>query len=156
MPSLPDPMKKFIANYQMNLVEVLEENAEYFHQEDVKLLFSYTQAFLKKDKEKVEELNNEYHIKKDVVYMIAKITDAMKLLQVAVEEEGETDMCEYIDEVWENGKKAGKKAGEKVGRKKMTKEAIINIIETLNLTVEEAMDALKISEEERKQYMELV
>ncbi|MFI3212618.1 MAG: Rpn family recombination-promoting nuclease/putative transposase [Eubacteriales bacterium] len=168
MPSLPEPVKNFISDYKMNLVEVLEKDSDHFHQEDVKLLFAYTQAFIKKDKEKVEELNHKYNIKKDVVYMIGKIVDGTNLLKIREEDEGESNMCEYLQDIWDEGwlkgeldgrmkgELDGRMKGELDGRMKGKLEDIESIRESLHVTMEEAMDILKISEEDRKKYMELV
>ena len=57
-------------------------------------------------------------------------------------------MCNYSDFVWNNGMKEGKKEGKA--------EDLINMMESLKLSIEQAMQALKIPENDWDEYRALV
>ena len=61
-------------------------------------------------------------------------------------------MCNYSDFVWNNGMKEGKKEGIKQGKA----EDLINMMESLKLSIEQAMQALKIREDDWDEYRALV
>ena len=57
------------------------------------------------------------------------------------------------NEMREKGRLAGRKEGRRQGRAESIIDSIRNIRDSLGLSVEEAMDALKIPENERKNYI---
>ena len=60
-------------------------------------------------------------------------------------------------EVWrEEAEARGMAIGEARGEAKGKAEALRNIMQTLNLTVQQAMDALKIPQEEREKYASMI
>ena len=76
------------------------------------------------------------------------------------DEEGIQAMCQIWEEVRNEGLQEGRREGRKEGRKEGSKEALTasirNIMETMQLTLEQAMDALRISPEERGYFRERV
>ena len=54
------------------------------------------------------------------------------------------------------GEARGKVKGEAIGEVKGKVEALRNIMQTLNLTIQQAMDALKIPQEEREKYSSMI
>ena len=67
-------------------------------------------------------------------------------------------MCNLSKGVWEKGMKAGREAGMEAGRKEGAAQnmlnSIKNLMETLGLTIEQAMSALKVPEMDRPKYLE--
>ena len=61
-------------------------------------------------------------------------------------------MCNYSDFVWNNGMKEGKKEGIKQGKA----EDLVNMMESLKMSIEQAMQALKIPENDWDEYRALV
>ena len=57
-------------------------------------------------------------------------------------------MCNYSDFVWNRGQREGIKKGKA--------EALINLMESMKMTIEKAMSALKIPEAEWDDYRDLV
>ncbi len=59
-------------------------------------------------------------------------------------------------EGWEQGRNRGREEGREEGQKKGREEGILssiqNLMEAMNWTVEQAMDALKISESDRPKF----
>ncbi len=62
--------------------------------------------------------------------------------------EKEVNMCNYSDFVWNKGEKAGVKKGKA--------EDLVNLMQKLKLSVEQAMDTLSIPESEWDDYRKLV
>ena len=57
---------------------------------------------------------------------------------------------------WERGMEAGRVEGRAKGRVEGRVESICSLMDSMNLTLDQAMDALKIPEEDRPQYRELL
>ena len=57
-------------------------------------------------------------------------------------------MCNYSDFVWNRGKREGIKEG--------TIQALVNLMESLKLTIDQALQALKLPESEWDEYRDLV
>ena len=66
--------------------------------------------------------------------------------------EKEVNMCNYSDFVWNKGERAGRNAGKKEGKA----EALVNLMQKLKISVEQAMDTLSILESEWEEYRKLV
>ena len=62
--------------------------------------------------------------------------------------EKEVNMCNYSDFVWNKGERAGVKKGKA--------EDLVNLMQKLKLSVEQAMDTLSIPESEWDDYRRLV
>jgi len=65
-------------------------------------------------------------------------------------------MCNLSQGVEAIGFEKGLAAGIECGIERTMLEAIKNLMDSLNLTKEQAMSALKVPEEEREKYMELL
>ena len=63
-------------------------------------------------------------------------------------------MCGVEQEIFEEGQAEGRAEGEAKGKTKGFLESIKNLAESLNMTADKAMDALKIPENERSFYIE--
>ena len=69
-------------------------------------------------------------------------------------------MCNFSQGVWDKAMEAGMKAGVEVGRKEGAAQTMLNsiknVMETLGLTIEQAMSALKVPDADRPKYLELL
>ena len=65
------------------------------------------------------------------------------------------NMCDVIDRYIEKGIEEGKKQGIKKGIEQATLESIHNIMNTLDLSLQQAMDALLIPEADQQKYRNL-
>lgn len=67
-------------------------------------------------------------------------------------------MCNLSKGIWEKGMEAGMEAGMETGRKEGAEKAMLNsiknLMETLGLTIEQAMSALRVSDVDRPKYLE--
>ena len=71
-------------------------------------------------------------------------------------EEGMQDMCNFGTAVQIYGERIGEERGEQRGVEKTILEVIKNLKETMKLTTKQAMDAMKLSEEDQKKFEKLV
>ncbi len=113
MGETPIEIRSMVSDYKMNLVQVLQDGTEYFHNPDVKMLFEYSQAFMYKDEAALAELNWKYAVSLDVFYMIGKITDSRKLMEgIRMDDKkGAVHMCEYLEEIRNSGLRDGERIG---------------------------------------------
>lgn len=112
MSDVSDNLESYISDYQMNLLEVLHDDKYDFQDEDVKMLFEYSQAIVRKDRVRIEELSNNYKLKSDVVYAIGKFIDIKEAIaQLKMKNMEEIDMCELFDDIREEGRTEGRTVG---------------------------------------------
>lgn len=116
---------------------------------------------LRKNRKKLIELwsREDYrHLDRDTAEMIAIITDSATLLERLdeYEGEGEYDMCQAMDEWKEELLAEGTERGIERGIEQGVLLALGNIMQTMKLTMEQAMEALLIPEEERERYKQYI
>ena len=92
------------------------------------------------------------------LYVNAEAQDDLRLFKTT--EEGVNEMCEviekYIAEGRREGRSEGRREGIRKGRREGKAEAIRNLMESMSLTAEQAMKALKIPAGEFDTYMTLL
>ena len=71
-------------------------------------------------------------------------------------EEGVNEMCEFIEKYIAEGRREGIRKGRSEGRREGKAEAIRNLMESMSMTAEQAMKALKIPAGEFGKYMTLL
>ena len=92
-----------------------------------------------KAEEKKKVLEEEFHIQMSQAF-----------------EEEVSRMCNLSEGVEQKGIQKGIQKGLQKGIQQALTESIKNLMDTMNMTAKEAMDALKIKEEERSRYAELL
>ncbi len=120
---------------------------------------------LRKDKKKLIELwsHEEYkHLDRDTAEVIAILTDTNYVLERLDEykKEGEYDMCQAMDEWKEELLAEGKAEGIAEGKAEGIADgihqglikAVFSLMKTMKFTVEQAMDALEVPEQDRDRY----
>ena len=75
-----------------------------------------------------------------------------KMKEKAGTEKGRVNMCEGLRELMADSKAEGREEG----REETTLNSVKNLMETLKLTAEQAMDALKIPDDDRKKYVSML
>ncbi len=71
-------------------------------------------------------------------------------------EEGVNEMCDVIEKYIAEGRREGIRKGRSEGRREGKAEAIRNLMESMSMTAEQAMKALKIPAGEFGKYMTLL
>ncbi len=112
MRDIPEELQPFISDYKMTLVEVLHDSQYEFHNEDVKMLFEYSQALIRKDRAYIELLDQKYVLNNEVIYAISKFVDIKEIKGNLLRNEKEKiSMCELFDDIRAEGKAEGKAEG---------------------------------------------
>lgn len=112
MGDIPEELQPFISDYKMTLVEVLHDSQYEFHNEDVKMLFEYSQALIRRDRAYIELLDQKYVLNNEVVYAISKFVDIQEVKDNLLRNGKEKiSMCELFDDIRAEGKAEGKAEG---------------------------------------------
>lgn len=132
---------------------------------EVKLLFGCVKysrdikklkEFIEKDRVRFENLSQETY------EIIAVMTKTNKLLEEMkkVEKGGRYNMCKAIDDMIEEGRQAGLEEGRQEGRQEGMVQSrcisIKNVMKSLNIAIQEAMDILCVPQSEQDMYRKLL
>lgn len=95
MVDMPEQFADLFADYQINLVQMLDSKKLLFHNEDVRILFDVVSNIYKKN---IDYIYSKYDGKKvdgELFWMIGKITSNENMLEISREKKGESViMCE--------------------------------------------------------------
>lgn len=154
---IPDRIKHFVGNYPINIIQMKDNDLLFHNQYNVDLftVMSIVYNTEKTMNQKIEELR-QYESDRRIDEKVIDVIVATTNLKVNKKKAGEQKMCTFWDEVMEYGKNEGKIEGKNEGliegKREAQYEAIHNIMESLNMSMEQAMDVLKIPESERAKY----
>ena len=138
---IPDRIKHFVGNYPINIIQMKDNDLLFHNQYNVDLftVMSIVYNTEKTMNQKIEELR-QYESDRLIDEKVIDVIVATTNLKVNKKKAGERKVCTFWDEVMEYGKMEAEY------------EAIHNIMESLNMSMEQAMDVLKIPESERSKY----
>lgn len=160
---LPDKLKRFVADYPLNIVKIREfENTEVF-KTDVKQVFDFIRC--SGDRKKLAELvrNDErfQNMEEDAYEVATWYVNAEELIQVKNEycrKDGKVNMCqalkELIDEGRQEGKQEGRQEGRTLGLAEGRKEIVLRMYEDGKLDVKSACMYLECTQEKFWEYVE--
>lgn len=146
---IPDRIKHFVGNYPINIIQMKDNDLVLHNQYNVDLfeIMSIIYDTEKTMNQKIEELRH-YETGRLIDEKVIDVIAAATNLKVNKKKAGEQKVCTFWDEV----KEYGKNEGVLEGKREAQYEAIHNIMESLNMSMEQAMDVLKIPESERSKY----
>ena len=162
MMTIHDPViQKYVADYQINLIEPAamdEEDLAKFQSNLGSVL-----GFIKysKDEETLNNfLSNDARMKR-LDREAAKVISVCTNTKIEIDdEEEEIDVWKAVDQMTERarqeGLRAGKSEGLREGRMETLRNAVINVMETFQVGLEEAMAGLKVTKEEQALLKEMV
>lgn len=153
-----DRFKPYVSDYRINLFEIAflpKEAVDRFHS-DFRVMVDYFVSkrdnpnYRPKDPQKFKHVD-------ELLKMMSVLTNDSRFAELLTEEGGRPEnMCEVLDRVEEKGRQEGRQEGRREGRKEGIEqtrlESIRNIMDSLALTAQQAMDALKIPVEDRPKY----
>ena len=142
---IPDRIKHFVGNYPINIIQMKDNDLLFHNQYNVDLftVMSIVYNTEKTMNQKIEELR-QYESDRLIDEKVIDVIVATTNLKVNKKKAGEQKLCTFWDEVMEYGKNEGKNEAQY--------EDIRKIMESLNMSMEQAMDVLKIPESERAKY----
>ena len=144
---------KYIPDYRINLVapaELQENEYRKFHTPLGQVL-EYIRV--SRDKDKLDQL-----MKKDSRYSrmdrdSANLINAVTNSKLTYPEEGdEIDMCKAIDDMRADAKAEGIEEGRAEGKTESLVSSIKNVMDSIHVSIEEAMDILKVDPQKRQEY----
>ena len=144
---------KYIPDYRINLVapaEFQENEYKKFHTPLGQVL-EYIRV--SKDKEKLDQL-----LQKDPIYSkmerdSANLINTVTNSKLTYMEEGNViDMCKAIEDMRADAKAEGRAEGRAEGNTESLVSSIKNVMDSIHVSIEEAMDILKIDPQKRQDY----
>lgn len=111
MVDMPERFADLFADYQINLVQMLDSGRLLFHNEDVKILFDVVSNIYKKNIDYIYSKYDGTEVDGELFWMIGKITSNENMLEISRRKKGESVvMCEawreYYDEARQDGAKS--------------------------------------------------
>ena len=162
---IDDELKPFVNNYKLNFYDYHNETDFSKFKTENKLLFKVLAN--RDNKEKIEQIfENEcdnYSIDSDTAKALVEMADlTIDIENIKIEQNGKVEykMCKAIDEIKQNARNDGYKSGMDDGYKSGmdagyiagVKMSVKSLMETSNLTLEQALEKLKINDELRVQF----
>lgn len=148
---MPEKMRGVVADYPLNLVEVVSSETLKFSNPDVAQVFRLSRAIYHKQIDK-EEFRN---VRVDLAEMVGYMVKSKQIVTIARKSAGkEIDMCEALEEMMQEredkgreigkeiGKEIGEKRGMKIGQWKVLVEQTVQKIRK-NRTVEQTAEMLE-------------
>ncbi len=146
-----EELLNYVSDYKLNLISpgvLSDEELKLFRSDLREVLTFIKYSKQKKELQKVILGNPRFQeMSRSAVQVLNACVNAKMSME---ENEEEKDMCQALDEIRMEGKIEGKAEGKIEGKIEERIKLIQNLMDSLQLTVEQAMDALKISAEERK------
>ena len=142
---IPDRIKHFVGNYPINIIQMKDNDLVLHNQYNVDLfkIMSIIYDTKKSVAQRIAALR-EFEANKEVDEKVIDVIVATTNMKVNKKKVGEQKVCTF----WEEAKKIEREDA----RLEAQYEAIHNIMESLNMSMEQAMDVLKIPESERAEY----
>ena len=97
-----------------------------------------------------------YHVDRIIRENGSMVDNGFRKRLFKTTEEGVNEMCEVIEKYIAEGRREGIRKGRSEGRREGKAEAIRNLMESMSMTAEQAMKALKIPAGEFGKYMTLL
>ena len=97
-----------------------------------------------------------YHVDRIIQENGTMVDNGFRKRLFKTTEEGVNEMCEVIEKYIAEGRREGIRKGRSEGRREGKAEAIRNLMESMSMTAEQAMKALKIPAGEFGKYMTLL
>ena len=161
---LEDGLKPFVSNYKLNLYDYHEHQDFSIFKTENRALFetlscandeSRMEEALKRHPDWYSALDEE---SAKAIFGITGIRINLETIREVTEKGKEVfNVCKAFDDHMERGRREGKKEGRAEGRKEGRiegkKEAVKSLMRNLSVSLEQAMELLGISEEERDKYL---
>ena len=152
--NISEKAKKYIENYNIHILDVCHTPDRELQKFPPDIRFML--MFIKYTKDKkvladIRQLCGQETIAEDTFDALADYMnepELWKMKEKAGTEKGRVNMCEGLRELMADSKAEG--------REETLLNSIKNLMETLKLTAEQAMDALKIPDDDRKKYVSML
>ena len=147
-----DPeIMSFVQDYRIHLIEPASVSDEDFSKFATDL--GAVMRFIKysKDKVRMEEILQTDPAYRELRTSAAQVLNTCTKIGLEIDEESEVmDMCQAWQEMSIEAEKRGEKRGEKAGAINSLSRSVKALMESMDLTADQAMTALKVSDADRE------
>ena len=144
---MSEEIDSIFSDYKMNLLEVRDSGKYIFNNTDVQSVFEITRETFAGHFDAIREKYGDKELGAELLTMIGQMTGSKKIVSMGKNKEAD-NMCTALEQLIEDGKKLGMQEGMIDG----ILTSVKNLMESMGWTAEQAMDALKISQEDRNKY----
>ena len=111
MVDMPERFANLFADYEINLVQMLDSRRLLFHNEDVRILFDVVSNIYKRNIDYIYSKYDGTEVDGELFWMIGKITSNENMLEISREKKGESVvMCEAWREYYDEARRDGAKS----------------------------------------------
>lgn len=144
-----------VPNYHINLLDINSLEDTSLYKTDLQVVFGMLKY--KKDRKKIEKYmqeNSEFfrHVDIDTYNVLRVLLKAEKQME-ALKGQEEVDMCEALQEIFDDGKEAGRLEGEKIGKSQGKMELLLELVKEGVLDVSRAAAKAGKTEEEFRELL---
>ena len=111
MVDMPERFANLFADYEINLVQMLDSGRLSFHNEDVRILFDVVSNIYNRNIDYIYSKYDGTEVDGELFWMIGKITSNENMLEISREKKGESVvMCEAWREYYDEARRDGAKS----------------------------------------------
>ena len=111
MVDMPERFANLFADYEINLVQMLDSGRLLFHNEDVRILFDVVSNIYNRNIDYIYSKYDGTEVDGELFWMIGKITSNENMLEISREKKGESVvMCEAWREYYDEARRDGAKS----------------------------------------------
>lgn len=111
MVDMPERFANLFADYEINLVQMLDSGRLLFHNEDVRILFDVVSNIYNRNIDYIYSKYDGTEVDGELFWMIVKITSNENMLEISREKKGESVvMCEAWREYYDEARRDGAKS----------------------------------------------
>lgn len=111
MVDMPERFANLFADYEINLVQMLDSRRLLFHNEDVRILFDVVSNIYKRNIDYIYSKYDGTEVDGELFWMIGKITSNENMLEISRDKKGESVvMCEAWREYYDEARRDGAKS----------------------------------------------
>lgn len=139
-PKIREVVERMVPNYHINLLDINSLEDTSLYKTDLQVVFGMLKY--KKNRKKIEKYmqeNSEFfrHVDIDTYNVLRVLLKAEKQME-ALKGQEEVDMCEALQEIFDDGKEAGRLEGEKIGKSQGKMELLLELVKEGDLDVSRA------------------
>ena len=134
MLEISDKIKKYVNDYQLNIIQVKDNNLQFRNQNNKDLFEVMSIIYdIKKSREQRREMLRQYEENRKIDESVVEVVSAITNLKISYNKAGDRKVCTLWDEVREEGREEGLS---------LSREAIIEILEDIGCVAPELKDII--------------
>lgn len=142
-----EEFKQYFNEYQMNFRDIKEVEVKHFQNKEVKNAIKLIQSIYKTKRNNYKDMLDQIYVNKEILEFVSVMTNIEELYKKSLDmkEEEEINMCEAFQEFLREGREEGRAEG----RVEVIVDNVKKLMEKLQISEEESMNILDVTEHER-------